>query len=151
MSGGRVYPSQGEEEERPIGELFSELSGNLSELMRKEVELAKVEATEQAKKAGKAGAMFGAAAAIGFFALMLLLFAAAFGLAEVMPTGLAFLVVAVLCLVVAALCAVQGKKKVAQIRAPEQTVQTLKQDVQVAQTSLKRGLQSDTNNPSKGR
>jgi len=119
--------------------------------MRKEVELAKVEATEQAKKAGKAGAMFGAAGAVGFFGLMLLLFAAAFGLAEVIPTGLAFLAVALLCIVIAGLCAVQGKKKVAQIRAPEQTVHTLKQDVQVAQTSLKRGLQSDTNNPWKGR
>ena len=48
-------------EEQPLGELFSELSGNLQQLMRKEVELAKVEATEQAKRAGKAGAMFGAA------------------------------------------------------------------------------------------
>ena len=138
-------------EEQPLGELFSELSGNLQQLMRKEVELAKVEATEQAKRAGKAGAMFGATAAIGFFGLMMVLFAAGYGLAEVIPQSLAFLAVGLLLLVVAGLCAVQGKKKVAEIRPPQQTVDTLKQDVQVAQTSLKRGLQSDTTSAGKGR
>ena len=140
-----------DQEDQPIGELFSELSSNLQQLMRKEVELAKVEATEQAKRAGKAGAMFGVTAVVGFFGLMLVLFAVAWGLAEVIPTGLAFLAIGLLCLVVAGLCAVQGKKKVAEIRPPQQTVQTLKQDVQVAQTSLKRGLQTDPTYGSKGR
>lgn len=145
-----AYP-HAEQEEQPLGELFSELSGNLQQLMRKEVELAKVEATEQAKRAGKAGAMFGGAAVAGFLGVLLVLFAAAWGLAEAIPTGLAFLAVGLLVLVVAALLAVSGKKKASEIRPPQQTVQTLKQDVQVAQTSLKRGLQSDTNNPWKGR
>jgi len=145
-----TYDVDPDPEEQPLGELFSELSGNLQQLMRKEVELAKVEATEQAKRAGKAGALFGATAAIGFFGLMLVLFAAAFGLAEVIPTGLAFLAIGLLCLVLAGLLAVSGKKKAAAIRPPQETVETLKQDVQVAQTSLKRGLQSDTYG-SKGR
>ena len=133
-------------EEQPIGELFSELSGNLQQLMRKEVELAKVEATEQAKRAGKAGAMFGVAGVIGFFAVMLLLFAAAWGLSEAtdIPAGLSFLAVGLLCAVTAGIFAMQGKKKAAQIRPPKQTVETLKQDVQVAQSSLKRGLQADS-------
>jgi uncharacterized membrane protein YqjE len=141
-----------EHEDQPLGELFSELSGNLQQLLRKEVELAKVEATEQAKRAGKAGALFGAAAVAGFLGVLLVLFAVAWGLAEAIPTGLAFLAVGLLVLVVAALCAVSGKKKASEIRPPQQTVQTLKQDVQVAQTSLKRGLQSDTTyDPWKGR
>jgi hypothetical protein len=147
---GHMY-AENETEEQPIGELFSELSGNLQQLMRKEVELAKVEATEQAKRAGKAGAMFGATATMGFFGLMLVFFAAGFGLAEVIPTGLAFLAVGLLCLVVAGILAVQGKKKMAEIRPPQQTVETLRQDVQVAQTSLKRGLQADTTPTWKGR
>ncbi len=139
-----------EQEEQPLGELFSELSDNLQHLMRKEVELAKVEATEQAKRAGKAGAMFGAMGVMGFFGLMLVFFAAGFGLAEVIPTGLAFLAVGLLCLVVAGLLLVSARKKVAEIRPPQQTVQTLKQDVQVAQSSIKRGLRSDTT-PARGR
>jgi len=148
-----TYDVSDEPEEQPLGELFSELSGNLQELMRKEVELAKVEATEQAKRAGKAGALFGIAGVVGFFAAMLLLFAASWGLSEAtdIPAGLAFLAVGLLCLVVAAIFALQGKKKAAQIRPPQQTVETLKQDVQVAQTSLKRGLQADSTSQWKGR
>jgi len=140
-----------EESEPPIGELFSDLSGNLQNLLRKEVELAKVEATEQAKRAGKAGALFGATALLGFFGLLLLCFAAAWGLATVIPTGLAFLSVGLLCLVIAGLFLVTARKKVAEIRPPKQTVQTLKEDVQVAQTSLKRGLQSKPDTSWKGR
>ncbi len=139
-----------EAEEQSLGELFSELSGNLQQLMRKEVELAKVEVSEQAKRAGKAGAMFGATAAVGFFGLLLVLFAAAWGLAEVIPTGLAFLAVGLVCLVIAGIFLLQARKKVAQISPPQQTVETLKQDVQVAQTSLKRGLQADST-PTGGR
>ncbi len=138
-------------EEQPLGQLFAELSDNLQQLMRKEVELAKVEATEQAKRAGKAGAMFGATAMMGFFGLLLLLFAAAFGLATVIPTGLAFLVVAVVVLLLAGLFLVVGRKQVAAIRPPKQTVETLKEDVQVAQTSLKRGLQAEPTQSLKGR
>ena len=145
-----TYSDQ-EEEEQPLVELFSELTGNLQLLMRKEVELAKVEATEQAKRAGKAGSMFGAMGVMGFFGLMLVLFAAGFGLAEAIPTCLAFLAVCLLCLVVAGLLMVAAKKKVAEISPPQQTVQTLKEDVQGAQTSLKRGLQSDATPSWKGR
>lgn len=144
------YPDQ-DEEDQPLGELFAELSGNLQQLMRKEVELAKVEAAEQAKRAGKAGAMFGAMGVMGFFGLLLIFFAAGFGLAEVIPTGLAFLAVGLLCLVVAGLFLVVAKKKAAEIRPPQQTVETLKQDVQVAQKSLKRGLRSDAAPTLKGR
>ncbi len=148
---GSNYSYQDPTDEQPLGELFSELSGNLQQLLKKEVELAKVEATEQAKRAGKAGAMFGATAVMGFFGLMLLFFAAAWGLATVIPTGLAFLAVGLLCLVIAGLCLVQARKNVAKIRPPQQTVQTLKQDVQVAQSSLKRGLQAEPTPTWKGR
>jgi len=146
-----MHGMQTQTDDRSLSQLLAEMTSELSTLMRKEVELAKVEATEQAKRAGKAGAMFGAAAVTGFLGVLLLLFAAAWGLDAILPTGLAFLLVAVLCLGIAAVCASVGRKKVAEIRPPQQTVETLKQDVQVAQTSLKRGLQSDTTPSWKGR
>ncbi len=161
MAATRSRPDQGyidqdsdagqDSDEQPLGQLFSELADNLQQLMRKEVELAKVEATEQAKRASKAGAMFGAGVTLGIFGLLLLLFAAAWGLATVMNTGLAFLIVSILCLVVAGLCAVLGRKRLAQIRPPQETVQTIKQDVQVAQSALKRGLSAEPAPTSKGR
>jgi len=149
MAGPRYVAE--ETEEQPLGQLFSELSDNLQQLMRKEVELAKVEATEQAKRAGKAGALFGATGLLGFFGLLLLFFAASFGLATVINTGLAFLAVGLLCFVIAGLFLVLARKKAAEIRPPAQTVQTLRQDVQVAQSSLKRGLSAEPTPTGKGR
>ena len=140
-----------EAEEQPLGELFSELSGNVQTLIRKEVELAKVEATEQAKRAGKAGAMFAVTAVFGFIGLLLLFFAASWGLAAVIPDGLAFLIVGIVTLAIAGALGASAKKKAAQISPPTQAVQTIKEDVQVAQTSLKRGLQADAPSSWKGR
>lgn len=127
-------------DERSLSELLSEVTGELATLFRKEVELARVETSEQISRAAKAGGMLGAAAVIGFVDLILLAFAAAWALAEVMPTGLAFLIVAVVFGVVAAVLASMGKKRIANINpVPNQTVQTVKADVQVAKDSFARG------------
>jgi uncharacterized membrane protein YqjE len=131
------------ESDRSLSELFSEMTTKIQLLLRKEVELAKLETTEQLSKAGKAGAMFGAAGVIAFLALLLLSFAAAWGLAAVLPTGVAFLIVGVVFLALAGLLGMQGRKRVAGMRPPEQTVKTLKDDVQVAKRSLQRGVKDD--------
>lgn len=128
-------------EDRSLSELLSEVTNEIATLFRKEVELARVETSEQVSRAAKAGGMLGAAAVIGLIDLILLAFAAAWALAEVMPTGLAFLVVAVVFGIVAAVLAMAGKKRIASISpVPNQTVQTLKDDVQVAKDSFARGV-----------
>jgi uncharacterized membrane protein YqjE len=127
-------------EDRSLSELLSEVTGELATLFRKEVELAKVETSEQVSQAAKAGAMLGAAAVVGFLTLILLAFAAAWGLSEVVPEGVAFLIVGVLFAIVAAALASVGKKRIASVKpVPDQTVQTLKADVQVAKDSFARG------------
>lgn len=134
------YPGQQPQDERPLGELFSVLSDELQQLVRKELELAKTELKDQTTRATKAGAMFGGMAVIGFLGSMLVSFALAWGLAEAIPAGLAFLAVGVLYLAVAGLLFVRGRKNLAEFRpVPEQTVQTLKEDVQVAKDSISRG------------
>ncbi len=127
--------------ERPLGELFSKLGSEVQTLLRKEVELAKVEVKEQAGRAAKAGAMFGGAAVAGFLGLLLLAFAAAWGLAEAIPAGLAFLAVGLLFLAMAGLMAAVGRKKLADFSpVPTKTLQTLSEDVQVAKQSLSSGV-----------
>jgi len=127
-------------EERSLSELLSDVTGEIATLFRKEVELARVETSEQVSRAAKAGAMLGAAAVVGFLTLILLAFAAAWGLTEVVPEGVAFLIVGLVFGLVAAVLASAGKKKIASIRPmPDQTVQTLKDDVQVAKDSFARG------------
>ena len=132
-----------EREERPLGELLSDVTSQLQQLVRKEMELARVETKEQLGRAGKGAAAFGGAAVAGLLAAILLSFAAAFGLAEVMPTGFAFLIVGVVFGAVAGVLALQGKKKIASFSpVPQQTVETVKEDVETAKDSLQRGVQA---------
>lgn len=135
-------PSTEPADDRPLGELFTDFSSSLQTLFRKEMELAKVEVKDQASKAGKAAGMLAGTAVAGFVALLLVAFAAAWGLAEAVPTGLAFLAVGLLFAVIAGLLLVAGKRKLATVRpVPEQTVRTIREDVEVAKTSLTRGVQ----------
>lgn len=131
-------------DDRPLGELFSDMTSQVQELLRKEVELAKLETKDQVAKATKAGAMLAAAGVAGFFAALLLSFAAAWALAEVIPTGLAFLAVGLLFAVLGGLTYTAGRKKLGSFTPfPEQTIKTLREDVHVAKGSLSRGA-SDT-------
>lgn len=119
------------ESDRSLGELFSRLGSDLSELISAQIALAKVELRDEARQAGQALAMTAAAAVFGFLALLLLCFAAAWGLAEVLPEGVAFLVVGLVVAVIAAALGLMGKKRIEAARevAPE-TIDTIKEDVQ---------------------
>ena len=142
-SGGQYQnesPGGDSGEERPLGDLVSDLTKSMQTLVKKEVELAKVEIKEQASRAGKGGAMMAAAGVIGFVALLLVSWAAAWGLAEGIPTWLAFLAMGLLYGAIAGLLALTGKKKLQTVNpVPRQTVQTLKEDVETAKSSLSRG------------
>jgi hypothetical protein len=119
--------------ERSLGELFSEMTSELGLLMRKELELAKAETREELNKAGTAAGAFGGAALAGYLALVLLSFAAAWGLAELMAAGWAFLIVGVVYGIVAAILFVQGRNRMKRVApVPEQTMETLKEDVEWA-------------------
>ncbi|MGI9119837.1 MAG: phage holin family protein [Acidimicrobiales bacterium] len=119
-------------------------------LISKEVELAKLEARDEISKASKAGALLAATGVAAFLGLLLLSFAVAWGLAAVIPTGLAFLAVGVVYLGVAGLLFGRGREQLAEVSpAPEQTMATLKEDVQVAKAALSRGAGSST--PASGR
>lgn len=120
-------------EDRSMQDLWSDMAKGASTLFRQEVELAKIETKEQLARAGKAGAVFSAAGIAGFMALQLLSFAAAWGLAAVLPDGVAFLVVGVVYAVVAAVLLKAARKQAAEVSlVPQQTVETLREDVQWA-------------------
>jgi uncharacterized membrane protein YqjE len=113
-----------------LGELFSDLTTDMSALMRDELSLAKVELKEEIAKAGRAGGMFGAAALAGYMTIVLLSFAAAWGLAELMAVGWAFLIVAVLWGVAGAFLYLRGREQFQKVHPkPEQTIDTLKEDL----------------------
>jgi len=131
------YPPAGAapHDDRSTSQLLSDIGGQAGALIRQEIELAKLETKEQLTRASKAGVMFGAAGVAAFMALVLVSFAAAWGLAAVLPDGLAFLIVGIVYAVVAASLLSVGRKKAAEVDlVPQQTVQTLKEDAQWAKT-----------------
>jgi uncharacterized membrane protein YqjE len=131
-------------QERPLGELFSEMTQQLQVLVRKEIELARVETKDQVANAGKAAALFGATGVVGLIGAMLLAMAAAWGLAEVMATGLAFLIVGAVFVVVAVALLGSAKSRAKSIRpVPAQTMATVKEDVEEAKSAIQRGAQEE--------
>ncbi len=122
--------------ERPIGELLKQLSEETTTLVRKELDLAKAEMTEKAKEAGKGAGMFGAAGILGFLALGALTAFFILLLDGAVPNWAAALIVAAVYAAIAGVLALTGKNKVQEATPPmpEQTVETIKEDVQWAKT-----------------
>lgn len=120
-----------------LGELFSRLTADLSKLVRDEVELAKVEINQTVQSAKTAGISIGAAGLLGLMAFVLLSFAAAWGVAELVPTGVAFLIVGGTYGLVALALLALGRQRLKTAKpVPEQTVETLKEDVAWAKQQM---------------
>ena len=127
--------------ERPIGELLKQLSMETSTLVKQELDLAKAEMTQKGKQAGvgagflSGGAVLGLGAFGAFTAFLIAL------LDTGMVTWLAALIVAAVYGAIAGFLALQGKNKLQEATppAPEQTVETLKEDVEWAKTQTRSG------------
>ena len=109
-----------------IGELFSEVAADLSTLMRQEVELAKAELRQSARKAGKgAGLLTGA----GISAHMVLIFvsvAAWWGLGDSIGHGWSALIIGAIWLVIAAVLGLTGRREISAVSGVPQTAETVK-------------------------
>jgi uncharacterized membrane protein YqjE len=125
--------------ERPFGELLKQLSEETTRLVHQEIELAKAELTQKGKQAGMGAGLFGGAGAIGFLALAALTTCFILALDAAMPAWRAALLVAVVYGAVAAVLAMQGRNKVKQATppVPEQTIETVKEDVEWAKTQMR--------------
>lgn len=118
--------------EASLGELFGELTSQMGELFRQELALAKVEATDQAKRAGKGAGLLAGAGAVAYVAFIMVSLALAWLLDQALNRALAFLIVGVVWLGIAAVLAVIGRRNLAAVEALPQTTTTLKEDVQWA-------------------
>jgi uncharacterized membrane protein YqjE len=117
--------------ERTLGQLFSDASRDFSTILRSEVALAKLELQAETKNAVAGAIGFVVAGVLGFFALMMLLFAAAYGLFALgLPRWLSFLIVAVVLLVLAGILALVGKKRMGKVGKPERTQRTVQHTIE---------------------
>jgi uncharacterized membrane protein YqjE len=125
--------------DRSLGELLKQLSEQTTQLVHQELELAKAELTQKGKQAGKGAGLFGGAGALGLAGLGALTACFILALNAVMPAWLAAMIVAVVYGIIAYVLVKQGqaKMKAAGPPVPEQTIETVKEDVEWAKTQMR--------------
>jgi hypothetical protein len=117
--------------ERSLGELFSQLSQDVSALFRQEVRLAKIEVSQKASEAGKQVSIIGAGGSIAYAGFLALLAALILGLSEFMAAWLAALIVGLVVAGIGYFIAQKGINDLKNVNpAPEKTIQTIKEDGQ---------------------
>jgi hypothetical protein len=124
-AGGTVPPAGPDAEDRPsIGDLISAVTQDLSLLVRQEVELAKAELSQTAKRAGTGSGLLAGAGVAGHFVLLFLSVALWWGL----PIGKAWsaLVVAVIWGIIAAVLALRGRGELRRVKGAPRTADTVK-------------------------
>lgn len=129
-------PLTGTTGERTLGQLVSDVSTDLSQIMRGELELAKAEIKQDVTHAGKGAGMFAGAALFGLYGLGLLFLGLAAVLALWLPWWAGLLIVAGVLFLVAGILALIGKKQVTQVKGkPEKAIDQGKQTVEKLKAS----------------
>ena len=114
-------------DERSIGDLFSDVSKDLSLLMRQEVELAKAEAKQSVSRAGRGAGMLAGAGYAGHLVVLFGSVAAWWAIGNGTGRGWAALIVAVFWAVVAAVLAVLGRSQLQAVQGLQRTTETVKE------------------------
>jgi uncharacterized membrane protein YqjE len=114
-------------EQRPsIGELLSEVSANLSDLMRQELELAKAELRQSATRVGKGAGMLGGAGMAANLMLVFLSVAAWWAIGNATGRGWSGLIVAAVWAVIALVLALMGRQEIRNAGGLPRTTDTVK-------------------------
>ncbi len=118
-------------EEKSLGDLFSELASETSNLVKQEVSLAQAEITQKAVKVGKNVGFLVVGGAIGYAALLAFIAALIIGLSYVIPAWAAALIVGIVVALAAAVMIMSALNALKNMGlTPTQTVETLKEDAQ---------------------
>jgi uncharacterized membrane protein YqjE len=126
--------------EVPTAELVSRLAGQVSELVRGELELARTELAAKGKRLGAGAGLGGAGGVLALYGLGALITAAIAALALVWPLWLAALVVGVVVLVVAGVLALAARSQVRRATppAPQHAIDSVRDDVATVREAVRR-------------
>jgi uncharacterized membrane protein YqjE len=129
------------DQSQSISELMKQLTQQTTRLAQKEIELAKAEMSVKGKRLGIGAGAFGGAGLVAVLGLGTLIAAIVLVLATAMAAWLAALIVAVVLFAIAGVAALVGKKKVEEATppVPEQTIETVKEDVEEAKLRARQG------------
>jgi putative superfamily III holin-X len=123
------------QQERSLGELFGDLTRDMSTLIRQETQLATTEMTQKAARVGKSSGVLVGGALVAYAGFFALLWAIVYGLTSLsgMPLWASFLIVAVIVLAIGGFLSWRGYDALRKTDlVPRQTVETLKEDAQWA-------------------
>lgn len=120
--------------------LVSDLSEQVSRLVRDELRLARLELTQKGKRAGVGAGLFGAAGMSAFFGGAALVAAVIMLLALVMPGWLAAAIVAAVLFIAAAVFGLTGKKQVKRVGppVPSETIASVRADIDMVKEKARR-------------
>lgn len=122
-----------EPDERSTGRLLSEITHDLQTLFRQEVALAKTELRQEMSKSTKSAGMLGGAGFAAYMVVVLLSFAAVFGLGALIGLGWSALIVAAVWAVIGGVLFLVGRSRMRTVSVkPERTIDSLKEDAEWA-------------------
>jgi len=124
--------------QRKVSDVLQDIVGNIQQIIRSEVVLAKVEVKEKAQKASKPAAVLATGTILGLYGLGFLLLAAVYGLSLVMAPWLAALIVGGVLATASGILVAKSRTALKQIDpVPTKTVQAVKENVQWAKHRIK--------------
>lgn len=126
-----------QQEQRSLGDLFSDLTRDTSTLVRKEIELAKTEMTDKATKAGKNIGFLAIGGAVAYAGLLALIGGIVVLLANVVALWVAALIVGVIVAGIGYALVQKGLTALKNLDlVPRQTIETLKEDKEWAKDQI---------------
>lgn len=125
--------------ERPLGELLQDLGQETGHLIREEIELAKAEMSAKGAKLRSGAGLIGGAAVAALLTLGAATAAAILALSQVVDGWLAALIVGAVWFVIALILGLVARShfKEAGPPVPEQTIQSLKEDMRWARSQVR--------------
>jgi len=135
--GDSRYADGGSDSSESVGSLISGLIGDLQELVRGEIALAKTELREDATAAGRGLGMIAAGALVGLTGFMFLMLGVTYLLNKSLEMWLSAAIVGAVLAVLAAIFVSSGRGKLsATSLKPEQTIDSLKEDTTWAKQQI---------------
>ncbi|KHL04243.1 phage holin family protein [Sinomonas humi] len=120
-------PAEAKAANTSIGDLLSDVTQDLSTLMRQELALAKAEATQSAKRAGRGAGLYGGAGVAGHFTLLFLSIALMWALGSTaIGLGWSAVIVAIIWAIIGGILAARAKKDLESVKGLPRTADSMK-------------------------
>lgn len=131
--------TQRQESSRGIGDLLGDLGRQVSTLVRKEIDLARVEVTSSVGRMSRGAAMAGTGGAVLYAGLLVLLGAAILGLIEAgIEPWLSALIVGLVALAIGGAITAMGVSRIRETDlAPKETAETVRENVEFVKEQMK--------------